>query len=100
MVNAYRNCTKIKGNAYFYSSVVSNVRNCFNGKNRSNRLNIYVVAGSTTNTTVHCNNAFCIVGSSTGMNWTNGGSYQYNKYYNIYIYPVANVAAARAANKD
>jgi hypothetical protein len=34
------------------------------------------------------------------ITWTNAGSYQYNKTYNIYIYPVSNVAAARAANKD
>jgi hypothetical protein len=32
--------------------------------------------------------------------WTNEGSYYYNIQYNIYIYPVANVAATAIANGD
>jgi hypothetical protein len=41
---------------------------------------------------------YSLVGGS--ITWTDAGSYQYNARYNIYIYPVANVAAARAANGD
>ena len=91
MAEAYYNCTNLSGNAYFYSSVVSNMRNCFYNKNNSKRLNIYVPANSTTNTTIHYNNTYSIVGKT--ITWTNPGSYQYNTTYNIYIYPVENVEA-------
>ena len=55
--------------------------------------------GSTTNTEVHSTYTnSSLVGAS--ITWTNAGSYQYNTVYNIYIYPVANVAAAAIANGD
>ena len=94
----YRSCKNLAGNAYFYSSKVSNVANCFSGKNNSRRLNIYVVSGSTTNTTVHITNKKSLVG--VNIAWTDAGSYQYNTTYNIYIYPVSNVAQARINNGD
>jgi hypothetical protein len=97
-VDTYDNCNNLKGNAYFYSLSVSTVVGCFCNRNRSKRLNIYVPANSTTNTTIHYNNTDSIVRNT--ITWVNAGSYQYNTYYNIYIYPVANVAAARAANGD
>lgn len=95
----YRNCYNLKGNAYFYSPSISNMTGCFNGRNTSNRLNIYVPANSVTNTTIHKTNyQTSIVGAN--IRWTNRRSYQYNSSYGIYIYPVANVAAARANNRD
>ena len=85
-------------NAYFYSFNITNVKNCFGMKNNSKRLNIYVPANSTTNTTVHYNNTSSLVGAN--IVWTNAGTYQYNRTYNIYIYPVSNVAANRVSNGD
>ena len=98
MGSTYKNCTNLAGNAYFYSSTVSNTHNCFYGKNNSRYLNIYIPSGSTTETTVLYNNTYSLVGAN--ITWTNAGTYHYNTVYNIYIYPVANVAAARAANGD
>ena len=94
----YRGCINLIGNAYFYSRIVNNSTSCFADKNNSKRLNIYVPAGSTTNTTVHYNNTRSLIGKN--ITWTDAGSYQYNTAYNIYIYPVANVAAAAIANGD
>ena len=52
-------------------------------------------------TTLLTNNTSSLVG--TNITWTDdtatNGCY-YNTYYNIYIYPVENVAAARTANGD
>ena len=100
MVNTYRNCTNIQGNTYFYSNNISNVRNCFYNRNTSNRLNIYVHAGTTTNTTVMATNTNSLVGASIA--WTNdtANNCRYSTYYNLYIYYVANVEAARVANGD
>lgn len=95
---AYYNCPNISGNVYFYSNSITNVRNCFYGHNTSNRLNIYVHAGTTTNTYIHRSNVQSLVGAT--VTWTNKGTYQYNATRNIYIYPVANVEEARIANGD
>jgi hypothetical protein len=52
-------------------------------------------------TTLLRNNTFTLVGGA--ITWTNdtatNGCY-YNTAYNIYIYPVANVAEAKIANGD
>ena len=98
MTYTYYGCYNLKGNAYFYSPSVSSMHSCFYGRNTSNKLNIYVKSGSVTNTTIHYTNTSSLVGAN--ITWTNSGSYQYNSYYNIYIYPVTNVAAARANNRD
>jgi hypothetical protein len=97
----YRNCYNLINNGYFYSSKVSSIRNCFNGRNTSNKLSLYVPSNSTTFTTCLINNIDSMVG--TDITWTDdsvtNGCY-YNTAYNIYIYPVANVAEARIANGD
>ena len=98
MSNTYRNCNHLWGNAYFLSPNVANVANCFYGRNVRKRLNIYVQAGSTTNTVVHYNNTFSLTGAS--ITWTNAGSYQYNTASNIYIYPVANVISTGIQKGD
>ena len=98
MANTYTNCKKLWGNAYFLSPNVANVANCFYGRNVRKRLNIYVQAGSTTNTVVHYNNTFSLTGAS--ITWTNAGSYQYNTASNIYIYPVANVISTGIQKGD
>ena len=97
--HAYTSCNNIAANAYFYSPNITNASCCFFLKNSSTkRLNIYVPANSITNTTVHYTNGSSIVGLN--VTWTNAGSYQYSTVCNIYIYPVANVAAAAIANGD
>jgi YHS domain-containing protein len=101
MTNAYSNCYNLAGNAYFYSNLVSAVSDCFAGRNISNRLNIYVHSGSTTYNTLMRTNISSLIGQN--ITWTDdfatNGCY-YNATANIYIYPVANVAEARATNGD
>lgn len=101
MFIAYHNCPNLYGNGYFYSNNVADIQNCFYGRNTSNYLNLYVPANSTTLNTCLYNNTSSMVGTS--IDWTDdiatNGRY-YNTQYNIYIYPVENVAAARAANGD
>jgi hypothetical protein len=102
MYQTYYNCYNLHGNAYFYSNSISNVVKCFCGRNTSNKLSIYVHEGSTTNTKV-MNTDFLYSLTGSTITWTNdyatNGCY-YNTSQNIYIYPVANVAAAREANGD
>ena len=57
-----------------------------------------VPANSVTNTTVHYTNYASLIGKT--ITWTDAGTYQYNTTYNLYLYPVSNVAAARTANGD
>ena len=101
MASTYYNCTNIQGNAYFYSNSVSNVYRCFYKRNTSNRLNIYVHAGTITNTSVHnTSSTYSLTG--TEITWTSDttNNCRYNTAQNIYIYYVANVEAARLANGD
>ena len=87
----------MSGNAYFYSSQVNNATLCLRNKSNSYRLNIYVPANSTTLSTIIRNTTnFC--GPST--NFTKTNSYYRSSRYNVYLYPVDDVAAIRAANGD
>jgi hypothetical protein len=79
------------------------MRECFAGKDNSKRLNIYIPnTGYNTNynTIAAClvNNTYSIVGAN--ITWTNSGTYYYNTAYNVYIYPVSNVAQKRINNGD
>ena len=101
MYYAYSDCPNLFGNGYFYSNKVDSIQNCFYGRNTSNHLNLYVPANSTTLNTCLYNNTSSMVGAS--IDWTDDittNRRYYNTKYNIYIYPVENVAAARAANGD
>ena len=100
MYGAYFECKNLASNAYFYSSSISNIAQCFSNWPRTKYLNLYLPANSTSLTTALYNNTSSMVG--TTITWTNdtANNRYYNTYYNIYIYPVANVAAARAANGD
>jgi hypothetical protein len=99
MRNTYMNCINlISGNHYWYSNNVSNVQNCFYGKNNSRRYNIYIPANSVTLNTCLIKNTKSLVGAT--ITWTKASSYYYNTTRNIYIYPVANVAAAYEANEN
>jgi hypothetical protein len=101
MAYAYYYCTNIQGNFYIYSNVVHNVYRCLRYRSTSNRLNVYVHANTTSNTTVMQTSSSSIAGYS--VTWTNdyvtNGCY-YNTTRNIYIYPVANVEEARKLNGD
>jgi hypothetical protein len=100
MYGTYWNCINITGSLYMYSHNVSNMYRCFHGKDKSRILNIYVLENSISLNT-------CLKGDMVQdgyvAKWTDdlstNGCY-YNTYWNIYIYPAANVAAARAANGD
>ena len=99
MESTYQNCPNIQGNAYFYSNNVTNLRNCFGGRNTSNRLNIYAHNGSTTRSKLTYTNSLSLIG--TTITWTNdtANNRLYNTTYNIYIYPVANVRETYLANE-
>jgi hypothetical protein len=101
MINTYTNCRNLTGNGYFYSPKVSSITNCFYGRNTNNQLSLYVPSNSTTLTTCLFNSTSSMVGNT--ITWTDdtaaNGCY-YNTAYNIYIYPVANVAEAKIANGD
>ena len=90
--------TDVRGNMYMYSNNVTNMYECFTGRNKDTRLNIYVQQNSVSLNTCLISN----YSSMTGYNitWTNAisssGCY-YNSTYNIYIYPVANVYEAAKA---
>ena len=101
MTGTYYNCYNLSGNGYFYSNKITNAQNCFYGRNTSNRLSLYVPANSTTLNTCLYNSTSSMVG--TNITWTDDtatNNCYYNTQYNIYIYPVENVAAARAANGE
>jgi YHS domain-containing protein len=101
MSSTYENCYNLTGNGYFYSSKLNDIDNCFYGRSTSNQLPLYVPSNSTTLTTCLINNTRSMVGAN--ITWTDdtaaNGCY-YNTTYNIYIYPVTNVAEARIANGD
>lgn len=92
MYGTYARCINLHGNAYFYSNNISNVAYCFDIRNTSNRLNIYVHENTTSLNTLLINNSNSLIGAN--IEWTNDmantGTY-YNTYHNIYICPVANV---------
>lgn len=99
MAYAYSGCTNLTS-AYFYSNNVDNARGCFANRSRG-LLNIYVHSNTNTLNTIRFSANNTIVNKV--ISWTNdmtNNSCYYNTYYNIYIYPVANVAAAREANGD
>lgn len=98
MAYTYYFCFKLHGNAYFYSPNVSNMRSCFYSRDDYNRLNIYLPENSTTLTTALINNTWSMIGEN--ITWTKTGVNYYNTSANIYLYPVANVEAARLANGD
>ena len=101
MLSAYKNCYNLASNAYFYSNQITNVMNCFYGWPNTKYLNLYIPVNSTSLTTALISNTYSMVGAE--ITWTDdvatNGCY-YNIQYNIYIYPVENVAAARTANGD
>jgi hypothetical protein len=101
MSSTYENCTNLSSNVYFYSNKISNVWNCFYGKNNFNRLNIYVHNNTTSLNTLLITNSYSLVGNTIA--WTNDvatNGYHYNTDYNIYIYPVANVKMAHLENES
>jgi hypothetical protein len=102
MAYCYSNCGNLQGNAYFYANNVVNFRNCMVNRDVVNMLNVYVHAGS--NTLTKCLNTsatYSLVGKA--ITYTNdiaaNGCY-YNTSYNLYIYPVDNVASIREINGD
>jgi hypothetical protein len=91
---AYYNSTNIRGNAYFYSSNIINVRSCFENRRTNQMLNVYVQANTITANTV-LNGSNSVYNSITGkqFTWTDDttNARYYNTTYNIYVYPVENV---------
>lgn len=98
MAYAYYNCFHSKtGNIYIYSPNVTNMINCIY-RASPHRINIYVPAGSTTNKTIHNANKFDASLDGWSITWTKNSTCSYSTIRNIYIYPVADVDAARKKN--
>ena len=77
----YYNCPNIYGNGYFYN--VTNVYQCFYGRNTSRRLNIYTYIPTTfTNYT----NSYSCVGAAITWTADSANNCWYNTTYNIYVY--------------
>lgn len=98
---AYKGCSNLASNGYFYSNNISNMHNCFWNWPNTRYLNLYLPANSTSLTTALTNNTSSLIGAN--ITWTDDlatNNCYYNTQYNIYIYPVENVAAARTANGD
>jgi hypothetical protein len=101
MNHAYYGCVNLSSNGYFYSNYIYDVNGCFGYRTTLNRINLYVSSNSKTLNTCLCNNtASMVCGKITWTDDTATNGCYYNTQYNIYIYPVENVAAARAANGD
>ena len=101
MSYAYFGCSNLASNGYFYSNNISNMHKCFGNWPNTKYLNLYLPANSTSLTTALTNNTSSFVGAD--ITWTDDlatNNCYYNTQYNIYIYPVENVAAARTANGD
>ena len=101
MYYTYFDCSNLASNGYFYSNNISNMHNCFWNWPNTRYLNLYLPANSTSLTTALTNNTSSLVGAN--ITWTDDlatNNCYYNTQYNIYIYPVENVAAARTANGD
>jgi hypothetical protein len=94
MWRAYENCYNLSGNTYLYSNNITNMTNCFHNVTS---LNIYTHQNSITHQRLYnfTNRIF-----DRYLIWEETDNCKYNTKYNIYIYPVANVAAAREANGD
>lgn len=82
----YYNCYNICGTSFFYSSNVTNIKNCFYGRNTANRLNIYTPVGSTTLTTCLTADANSMFGQA--VTWTEDAENAcwYNTAFNVYVY--------------
>jgi hypothetical protein len=94
MYRAYYNCPNLYGDMYVLSNNVSNMRNCFYGRNNSKRLNIFVNKNTTSYNTLAITNSFSIVGSS--ITWTSNDSCMYNTGYNIYIYDLGSGSSTQS----
>ena len=100
MWNAYSDCYNLSSNGYFYSSKVTNVRNCFRTRNTSKMLNLYVPASSTTLTTcLSTSDSTSLTGTSISWTYDSVNNTSYNATYNICICPVANVKQAYKDNE-
>ena len=82
---AFKNCSNFGSNVTVLSSGVTNIKNMFYGKNNSKRVNVFVPAGSTTNTTFN-NVAPMFNVSSVTMTNDTANNCRYNTARNIYVY--------------
>ena len=99
MYNTYYNCKNIYGTMLCYSKNITSFRNCFYGRDASNKLNIYVQPNSTTNNTIHyATSSNSITGSY--VTWTDDmvNNCYYNTTYNIYVYPTLGMSIDKISN--
>ena len=93
---AYSCCDNIS-NVYIYSSKLSDVRGVVSKSNYDRRTNLYVLKDSQSLTKCLSTDKTVVLNSIT---WTQSGEMYYNTVYNVYIYPVANVAQQYEQNEN
>ena len=103
MGQAFANCYNLQGNMYLFSNFIDQANSVFNGRNTTNRLNIYYNAGAnkyhTTTTHYTLRNA-PLTGNT--ITWTDDRSVNgcyYNAKENIYLYPMVNIVGTYRENE-
>jgi hypothetical protein len=92
MHEAYYGCANLSNIAYIYSNEVTDVTNCFYGRDNTKTLYIYVPTTGNTLNTFLTNTASSIIGEPiTWADYTSMGCYV-NSDQRIYIMPVDDVA--------
>ena len=92
MFGTYYGCTNLSNIAYIYSNEVTDVTNCFYGRDNTKTLYIYVPTTGNTLNTFLTNTASSIIGEPiTWADYTSMGCYV-NSDQRIYIMPVDDVA--------
>ena len=83
MYCTYRNCTNVYGDMYIYSNNITNMIDCFSGRNTSKQLNIFVNFGTNSYTSVRTN-----IIADEALDWTvpDGSIYCYNDTANILVF--------------
>lgn len=87
MYQTYANCYNIQGCGYFYSNKVNNAYDCFQGRNPSNRLDLYIYQNGP-NATYNTMKTFVNNSSIVMTNDLNARGLYYNTIHNIYIHSV------------
>lgn len=101
MYYAFFGCRNLSGNAYIYSNTLTNTQYCFINRDINARLNIYVHAGSSTNTYIYqkARIANALFNKIYIFTRNTSNSCYYNASCNTYVYYVNNVEDAYKANE-
>lgn len=90
MYSSYSHCYNMTGNCYILSDNITNAGLCFEERNNTTELHLYVNKNTLSYDAFMRNDYMSITG--TTMNWTKfDDSTQFSLFYNIYLHAVDNV---------